>query len=341
MTDLTFTGLEAHNPLGLFAALGLLRVLARDARATQRAAPRLGFVDQGTFVARFVAPYTRDEVIAAVLRNAAAQSDNVALQFAYSKDGVPITATAPGAIRDLKPSPDGARALLDGAATAERWIADQAAAWFSELIQDNNDRTKPTAFHFTAGQQAFLAMVEDLRAGLTPDHLREALDGPWLNTSQLPSLSWDASVARQYALRAGNPAKEKRGSVPGANWLAVLGLAFFPVVVRGERLVTTAVRGGWKDAVFTWPVWSPPAEATAIASLLRLDPTAWTQRERAAYGIDIVFSSRILRSDQGGYGSFSPAEVVRPAATRTRGPRADRDHPGRPAVRAAPRSPKR
>jgi len=87
MTDLTFTGLEAHNPLGLFAALGLLRVLARDATATQRAAPRLGFVDQGTFVARFVAPYTRDEVIAAVLRNAAAQSELASMGPSIIVDG--------------------------------------------------------------------------------------------------------------------------------------------------------------------------------------------------------------------------------------------------------------
>ena len=106
MTDLTFAGLEAHNPLGLFAALGLLRVLDRDAAATRRASPRLGFVEEGAFVARLVTPYTQDEVIAAVLRNAAAQSDNFALQFAYSRDGVPITPTAAGAIRDLKPSPD-------------------------------------------------------------------------------------------------------------------------------------------------------------------------------------------------------------------------------------------
>ncbi len=99
---------------------------------------------------------------------------------------------------------------------------------------DNNGNTKPTAFHFTAGQQTFLDMVDELRTGITAAHLREALDGPWLNRSQLPSLTWDSSVARLYALRAGNPSKEKRGSVPGANWLAVIGLSYFPVVVLGR-----------------------------------------------------------------------------------------------------------
>lgn len=63
-------------------------------------------------------------------------------------------------------------------------------------------------------------------------------------------------------------------------------------------------------------VWSPAAAITAIASLLRLDAAAWTQRERAAYGIETVFRSRILRSDQGGYGSFTPAAVVPPEPER-------------------------
>jgi hypothetical protein len=314
MTAIVLAGLEANNPLGFMAALGLLRVLDHRAAAVADAPrPRLGFVDAGTFVASLETPLTRDQIIELVLRDAAAQGDNRALQLAYDAAGTMVAPGTPGAIRDLKPPLEVARQLLDHAATAEPRTASLAAAWFSELVADNNGNTKPTALHFTAGQQAFLDMVEELRRGLTAEHLREALDGPWLNTAQLPSLSWDASVARLYALRAGNPSKEKRGSVPGANWLAVLGLACFPVVARGSRLVTTCVSGGWKDGVFTWPVWSAVAESSAIASLLRLDAASWTQPERAAYGVETVFRCRILRSDQGGYGSFSPASVVSPA----------------------------
>lgn len=314
MTALVLPGLDAHNPLGFLAALGLLRVLDAEAARTDRERPRLGFVDQGGFVARLLTSHTMAEIVAIVLEDAAAQADNRALQFAYDAEGALVAPGTKGAIRDLKPKPSGAGQLLELAATADRRTAAQAAAWFSELVQDHNGNTKPTAFHFTAGQQAFLEMVDDLRVGLTAEHVREALDGPWLNTSSLPSLSWDASVARMYALRAGNPAKERRGSVPGANWLAVVGLTFFPVAARGARLVTTGVRGGWKDSTFTWPVWSPPAEVATIASLLRLDAGAWAQRERAAYGVETVLRCRILRSDQGGYGSFAPAAVVPPAS---------------------------
>jgi hypothetical protein len=313
MTTLVFEGLEAHNPLGFLAALGLLRVLDDAAATAGLAPPRLGFVQQGAWVASVVSTYSVATIVEIVLRDAAAQADNRALQLSYNAEGELVPPGTPGGIRDLKPAPAGARKLLEESATADRRSAGLASAWFSELVTDNNGKTKPTAFHFTAGQQAFLDMVEELRRGLTAAHISEALQGPWLNTSSLPSLAWDASVTRLYALRAGNPSKERRGSVPGANWLAVQGLTFFPVVVRHTRLVTTTVSGSWKDSTFVWPVWAATTDASTVASLLRVGMTAWTAEERAALGIATVFSSRILRSDQGGYGSFAPAAVVPPA----------------------------
>jgi hypothetical protein len=152
-------------------------------------------------------------------------------------------------------------------------------------------------------------MVDELRSGIGAADLREALLGPWKGLSTLPSLSWDATAARQYALRAGNPSKEKRGSVPAANWLGDMALSFFPVMGIRRRLVTTRVEGGWKDSTFSWPLWSPPASSRTIASLLRLDILGLPTRDREALGVSEVLKARILRSDQGGYGSFSPPSV--------------------------------
>jgi hypothetical protein len=157
-----------------------------------------------------------------------------------------VPANQAGANRDLKPPPAVAHDVLDEAAVADRSTADLAAACFSELVQDNNGNTRPTALHFTAGQQSFLKMVDELRRGVGPADLHEALLGPWTGRSTLPSLSWDATVARQYALRAGNPSYEKRGSIPAANWLGVIGLSFFPVTVLRRQLVTTRIMGRWK-----------------------------------------------------------------------------------------------
>jgi hypothetical protein len=309
----TFAGLDAQNPLGFLAALGLLRILDDHARRHAQPLPRLAFVDEGQQVAQMTSHLDVDGIKGLILEDAVEQGQSRALRLAYDDQGF-VDPDAPKAVRDLKPPPAVARRFLLSLQDAPRRDADLGAAFFSELVQDNNGNTKPTAMHFTAGQQTFLAMVEDLRAGLSSEGLNEALMGPWLNTSALPSLSWDSSASRNYALRASNPSKEKRGSVAGANWLAVHGLAFFPVMVERQRLKTTAVEGGWKDSVFTWPLWSAPATAATVTALLRCNARRWSARARAASGITLVLQAGILRSDQGGYGSFTPSSVVPPSA---------------------------
>jgi hypothetical protein len=309
---LTLPGLDGQNPLGFFAALGLLRVLATHSLQESGAEPRLSFVDDGTQAGKFETSLSLDELKDLIIEDAQTQSTSVALSLAYDDEGNLVEPNAAGGIRDLKPSPDAARLFLERARTAPRRDADLAAGFFSELVQDNNGNTKPTTFHFTAGQQTFLAMVEELRRGITREDCDEALLGPWLSSSKLASLSWDSSGGRGYALRATDPSKEKRGSVAVANWLAVHALAFFPVSPARERLRTPCVKGGWKNSRFSWPLWGVPATRKAIGSLLLIDVLGLTTIEREALGVTAVLSSNILRSDQGGYGSFTPASVVLP-----------------------------
>lgn len=311
-TTIDLTGLDGQNPLGLFAALGLLRILDDHARASGLERPRLAFTATPPYIARLSWGEPLERVEERLLEDAAAQATSAALTLAYDEQGALCSGGSDGATRDLKPSPASARTYLQQAARAGRRDAALAGALLSEMVQDNNGATKPTSFHFTAGQQAFLQMVEDLRTGVDGAALREALLGPWRNESKLPSLSWDSSVARLYALRASNPSGEKRGSVAGANWLAVHGLAFFPVMPARGKLRTTGVEIGWKDIPFTWPLWTELAQPGPIAALLRLDPAAFSQRSRDALGVSAVFRAQIRRTDQGGYGSFSPAEALLP-----------------------------
>ena len=306
-----FHGLDATNPLGFLAAVGLLKVLDHN-RGESQVRPTLRFADGSTSCAAIETPLSMDAIIDTVLSDAAEQGNCAALRLAYDKEGMPVDCTSAGAIRDLKPAPSHAREFLQSVATGDRRTAGMAAGFFSELAQDNNNKTKPSALHFTAGQQTFLSMVEDLRSGITAADCHEALAGPWCSTSTLPSLSWDSSATRLYALRSVNPSLEKRGSVPAANWLSLQSMSFFPVAVKRQRLSTTCVVGGWKDSVFSWPTWRVPLAAPAVASLLRSDFKALTAQGRAAAGLTQVFTSRIVRSDQGGYGSFTPAEIVLP-----------------------------
>ncbi|MCL4847389.1 MAG: hypothetical protein KJ066_12700 [Acidobacteria bacterium] len=267
-----------------------------------------------------------DRVSEAVVEDRDTWSDDPAFLLAYDESGESLIdpRVAGGkVVRDLKPSPSAMHQFHDRiAAAAERgglspveWLAtrrsmDTAAAFGSEVVQDNNGRTKPLALHFTAGQQSFLDAAAKLQQGITADHVREALLGPWTGSSKLPSMSWDSTITRMYALRATDPSGEKRGSTPGADWLAFIGLGVLLVVPRGRRLVTAGVRGGWKDGEFSWPMWSVPLSLPVVRALL-LTPTLprLPAAERAARGIATVFSSAIMRYDPGGYGGFSPARV--------------------------------
>jgi hypothetical protein len=312
MTGLNLPGLDAQNPLGFFAALGLLRIVDDHSVRQGKARPTLSFPGEANPVAHLESFLDFEGLVGLILEDAAAQSAAPFLQLAYTEAGVQVAPDAAEAKHDLKPPPALARRFLKAAAASSRRDSDLAAGLFSELVTDNNGNTKPTAFHFTAGNQVFLAMVEELRKGIVAADIGEALLGPWIGASLLPSLSWDSSVSRQYALRASNPSKDKKTTVAAANWLGVNALGFFPVNVIRSRLMTAGVVGGWKDSVFSWPVWSVPLAARSVASLLRTNARNWSAREREAMGINRVFSAQILRSDQGGYGSFTPAEVVLP-----------------------------
>jgi hypothetical protein len=310
---LVLTGLDAANPLAFMAALGLLRVLTDQAGPGRMSPVRLGWRDNGRWVAELIGATDRPQLVAMLHFDAASWASEKALALAYGEDGALLAADAPRAVRDLKPHPSEFRRFCDQVAAEARpdglRSARLAAAFGSEVVADNNGRLKPTALHFTAGQQKFLDMVSQLRVGLTQDDFHEALFGPWRNKSTLPSLSWNASAPRVYAYRATDPSGEKRGSVPAADWLAFCALGFFPVGVNGRALATTAVQGGWKDAVMTWPVWTVPISARVVGSLLgsfpRIPRSGWSSA-----GIACAYRSAILRSEQGGYGSFTPASVL-------------------------------
>jgi len=313
VNDIVFTGLDAQNPLAFLAAIGTLRVLDDDAQRRGASLPTLAFPD-GDSLPLLRTDLGVDAIVALILEDARQQGENHALQFAYDSTGARVLSNDVSALRDLKPRPAAARELLLECASRSPREAGLAAAFFSELVQDRTKgNTKPTAFHFTAGQQTFLSMVDELRAGIGDLDVREALWGPWRNTSTLPSLTWDSSVTRLYALRASNPSGEKRGSVAAANWLATIALEAFPVVPVGDSLETTAIQGRWKTSVFRWPLWTPPTTFRGVTSLLRVDGSTWTSAQRRAIGISQVFSARIQRSDQGGYGSFLPSDVQLPA----------------------------
>jgi hypothetical protein len=284
----------------------------------------LSWADQGCWRPVVHGVPSLDAIVGEVLEDKATWRTDPAFLLAYDDTGEgPVDLDATGTIiRDLKPKPRAMRTFLEnlarqpsGVRTPEAMVIqrrslDTAAAFGCELIQDNNGNTKPTAFHFSAGQQQFMKAVAELQDRTTAADFVEALAGPWRRERTLPNMGWDATDSRLYALRATNPSGEKKTSIPGADWLAFVGLGAFPSFPVGGKLATTGVKGGWKDSVFTWPIWTRPALYSGTCGLLRtLDLRHLSVAARRARSVGAVFTARIGRSDQGGYGTFSPAAV--------------------------------
>jgi hypothetical protein len=311
-TELKLDGLDGSNPLAFLAALGVLRALA-DTDTNPPA--RIRWSNDGRWRPVLLGVGSRDELVSRLVQDLGGWATDPSLDLHYEKkDGGKVA-------HDLKPCPKRFREylthLLEFRRPEKQRSLEYAGAFATETVTDNNGNVKPTALHFTAGQQEFLAMVEQLITGakgipgVTAEDFHEALWGPWRYERPLPVLGWDATTSRDYALRASDPSKDKKLGVPGADWLAFRALALLPVAPKGDRIRTPGCGGGWKSGYFQWPLWTVPIAVDTIRSLLgRGDLEQMPSPERSAIGIGIVFRSDIRRSDQGGYGSFAPAQVM-------------------------------
>lgn len=300
MSELVLGGLDGANPLSFFAALGVLNVVSDSAWQN---APQLSWRNTGYWRPVLHAQFGPEDLIACVMADLKTWKSDPALGLEYGDEE-----------QDLKPPPevfkDFLRKLVGRAGPSKRRSVDFAAAYATDVAKANKGDTKPTALHFTAGQQSFLSSVHALVVGVTGEDVREALFGPWRYQRELPVLRWDSTSSRDYALRATDPSDDKPTGVPGADWLAFRGLSFMRVVPRGSKIFTTGCYGEWKTGGMRWPLWTVPlGRATVQTVLLLKDLDQLAAPERKARGIGVVFEARIRRSEQGGYGNFSPAAV--------------------------------
>lgn len=299
LEDLACTGLDGTNPLGFLAGLGVLSACDRmmpDAR------PTLHWTEGFDCHAVLGGVGDLDTVVNAVMADLEVWRTSPALYFDAGDGPIPDVKFA---------SNDEVRAYLracDRADDGGRSVG-LATALLAEFVVDGQGKAKPTDLHFLAGRQLLLLAARKLvepNDGVTADDLRGAITGPWHRASTLPSFMWDVNDDRVYALTGRNPAGITKPTEPGAELLALLGLASFPVQRepgRRGRIRQPGSGGGWKRGSLSWPLWSDPATLRSARSLI----STTDQRRTGAF---LRLESTILRSDQGGYGSFRPPTRV-------------------------------
>lgn len=299
MKHVKLSGLDGQNPVAFMAALGALRIASEYSSIA-----RLSWAQEGRWRPTLSLPEGAPDLVDLLWDEVRRWSDaSPELSLCYEDS------------YDLKPPPDVFRQFTSEAYLAtrdqkSRRLADFAAAYATETgLDGKGTSTKPTALHFTAGQQAFLKQVRLIRAGLLRADLDEALYGPWRYARDLPNLRWDVLGERLYALRATSPSGDKALGVPGADWLAFQALPFFPVMPQEQGIQTTAAPGRGKEFRFEWALWTSPLPVDVIRGVVACDWKSTSAQERARRGVGVVLGASIRRNDKG-YGNFAAAQPM-------------------------------
>ncbi len=302
MSETHLPGLEGTNPLAFLAAVGV-----QMAFKSETASPRLWWSDDITPHAVVDGNFTVDRI-----------TDQVLTIFRQWYDSPAINPKRPdGSLMpkgdELKFTPPDMRTYLRQACECDSG-GSLATALIAEGSTDKKGAAKPSDLYFTAGNQKFLETARLVLGESTREDVLAALDGPWNYASELPSLGWDVGDDRVYALRAYSPGPEKKRTNPGSEALAILGLSLHPVFAGRDRTLTQGCSGSWKMGQYSWPLWCRPASPNAVKSLLAHayhDPATRDRRRWfCSWGVFKVLQSQILRSGQGGYGTFAPPSLI-------------------------------
>lgn len=306
--ELEFTALDGSNPLAFLAALGTLRSLSLawpEADISVRWQKNYAW----TPVLGSSSPIAADIVIEALMRQL--NGTHKSPYFVALGDDLNVK---PEKFKEF------ARNAADDSRPDNRVWADFAAAFGCEATSTRDGSIQDTAFRTMsgAGHQHFLASMRAIAEKTEEVHLRKALFEPWKYDDPVTKLTlrWDPVDDVRYALRwrdpSGDPARERRGAVLGANRLAIEGLPLFPAVPLGGQLYTTGFRGRKStDTFWTWPIWDCPLTVHVVRTVLaypELQADAPNRASLAHLGIVEVYRSQ--RITVGKLRNFSPPRSV-------------------------------
>ncbi len=305
MSATVFRGIEGSNPLGFLAAVGASRLFDL---MWPDCALRLRWIREGGWRPEVSGLPMQDEV--ELCRALHEQAPWAPLEV-FGELGNNLT--VPRALFESVVR----RVGLDS--TAEDRRAPDFAAAFGSDVLDNKDKGRieytDLCFITGSGHQDFLGTAKGLAASSGPEHLREALFGPWKHADKGLSMRWDPDDAKEYALRWRDPSIGGVSSVWGANRLAFEALPLFTTVPTETGLRTTGFRRQNRAHEFTWPIWTEWASVDTVRSLLSLRELGEDTPDRQQLmgrGVEAIFRVQRVRIGQGANFkvSFRPARAV-------------------------------
>jgi len=328
---LLLSGLDGSNPLAFLAALGTLSVLTRtwpDSRI------RMSWNQAGTtwHPTLHTGNHTDEQAVVETVNQHASVLDSLfpASLLERSRAEGPTNKKGEPKWGDKLRFPCSAfvevlRQLLSDFDKRHAMLLAFVAAWASDAETEEVDKhvvATRTRFDFTAGNQALISMIRELRTSVTTEQLHRAIFEQWRYPTDTVSLRWDPlDEKRQYALQAVDPTDSTNNPIrsePGANLLAIEGIAFYPLVPTAGGVRQPGFDRSTEGRFWTWPIWETALDANSVFSLLTL-PSGISQGQKAdlgrvremdrARGIPQRYRSRIVMPS-GRYRCFTPAEVV-------------------------------
>ncbi|MFT4297464.1 MAG: hypothetical protein QM582_18840 [Micropruina sp.] len=269
MNEVRMPALTGDSPLGILAAIGVLRLLSEFTEARTRLR-----WNRSDLTAVLCGPHDDIDAVVADLAAIVAGIDEGA-----SLPGVGAGFPPPGA------APDGLRVpqarLSSATQPLVRDMSDaqrgEALRWLSSLVTDlaadDKGRVAISQFAAPSGKQSMATMLdkplEQIRK--EPDHLRQAMVG-WRRVAGVTGeyldhrAMWDATEDG-----AGSPSM--RG-VPGATWLALMSYPLLRTTVSSRRRPLSSgwhavkVNGSRPYDELRLPVWEQPLGTAGITALI-------------------------------------------------------------------------
>jgi hypothetical protein len=324
MHEIDLVSLDGGNLLGYLAALGTLRTLTLTEASAEI---RMSWREKGwwTPVVHHSRIRTEEEITTALASRVCPPYSNHGIGDKQQGGSADWLARALANCNQAYRYDHLDKSLIDfqkelGRASGklrQREEADFFAALGSDCFAENKDG-RPATTDFRAigagNNEGFLGFMRTIHLGTTSADLTNALFREWEYSDPPPFMRWDHNEYRPHALRATDPAKDrKKNNVRGANRLAIEALPLFPTVPQARRLATVGFHDRGGKAEITWPIWKESLDLKTVMSLLASAEIQQADQPgmrstMVRRGICQVF--RAKRFTEGKYRNFSPARTL-------------------------------